>query len=66
MEWRRVRKKTRNLKLESGEKTAGLEFSLFRDYNLQRLQKQAGGVNRRGGDKAAAKDGYRERSDKEN
>ena len=35
----------------------GTNFSLFREYNLQRLQ---------GGDEAAAKDGYHERSEKEN
>ena len=35
----------------------GTNFSLFREYKLQRLQ---------GGDEAAAKDGYHVRSDKEN
>ena len=35
------------------------------EHNLQRFAKQAGGVNRTGGDEAAAKDGYHERSEKE-
>ena len=30
--------RTRDIRLEGGEKTAGQEFSLFREYNLQRLQ----------------------------
>ena len=40
-------------------------FSLFRKESIRfvALAKQAGGVNRRRGDEAAAKDGYHERSD---
>ena len=30
--------RTRDIKQESGVKTAGQDFSLFREYNLQRLQ----------------------------
>ena len=41
-------------------------FSLLRGIQLAAFAKQAGGVNRRGGDEAAAKDGCHERSDKEN
>ena len=56
--------RTRNTELESGEKIVGQELSLF-ITQLAAFAKQAGGVNRRGGDEAAAKDGYHERSDKE-
>ena len=56
----------RDMELDSGEKIAGRDFSLCLEYNMQRLQKQVGGSNRRGGDEEAAKDGHHERSDKEN
>ena len=41
-------------------------FLLVQRIQLAAFAKQAGGVNRRGGDEAAAKDGYHERSDEEN
>ena len=44
----------------------GKNFILVYRIQLAAFAKQAGGVNRRGGDEAAAKDGYHERSDKEN
>ena len=59
--------KTRNTKIRKwGGYGWARFFSLFKEYSLQRLQKQAGGVHRRGGGEAAAKNGYHERSDKEN
>ena len=56
--------RTRNTELESGEKIVGQKFSLF-ITQLAAFAKQAGGVNKTGGDEAAAKDGDHEKSDKE-
>ena len=39
---------TQEKKLESGEKTAGQEFSLVERIQLAAFAKQTGGVNRRG------------------
>ena len=44
----------------------GNTFLFVERIQLAAFAKQTGGVNRRGGDEAAAKDGYHERSDKEN
>ena len=41
-----------------------MEEEVLDKYKVE-AAKQAGGVNRRGGDEAAAQDGYHERSDKE-
>ena len=51
-----------DMKLESGEKTAGQDFFIVLRRQFAAFAKQAGGVNRRGGDEAAPKDGYHERS----
>ena len=42
----------------------GKNFLLVQRIQFAAFAKQAGGVNRRGGDEAAAKDGYHEISDK--
>ena len=39
--------KTRDIKSESGEKTAGQKFSLFREIQLAAFAKQAGGVKQK-------------------
>ena len=61
LEWRRVRK-NKNIKIRK----CGQDYSFL----VQRIQfaafaKQTGGVNRRRGDEAAAKNDYYERSEKE-
>ena len=57
--------KTRDTKLESGERRLlGKNFLPVQRIQIAASAKQAGGANRRGGDEAAAKDGYYERSDK--
>ena len=47
-----------------GEKIVGHEFSLCSENTICSVS--AGGVNRSGGDEAAAKNDYHERSDEEN
>ena len=65
LEWRRVRKNQtiQNKKVE--RRLLGKNFLLVLRIQLAASAKQAGGVDRRGGDKAAAKNGYHEKSDKE-
>ena len=66
LEWRRVRRNKRYKIRKWREDCWARIFSLLREIQLAAFAKQTGGVNRRGGDEAAAKDGYHERSDKEN
>ena len=53
-----------NLKVE--RRLLGKNFLFVWRIQLAAFAKQTGGVNRRGGDEAAAKDGYHDRSDQEN
>ena len=66
LEWRRVRKnkKIQNKKVE--RRPLGANFLLAWRKQLAASAQQVGGVNRRGGDEAAAKGRYHERHDEEN
>ena len=62
LEWRRVRK-NKKYRRRKWEKTAGQEFFFVLRLQLAASAKQAGGVNGRRRDEAAAKNDEYERSD---
>ena len=63
LEWRRVRKKQEIQNKNVERRLLGKHFLLDKRIQLTEFAKQTRGVDRRGGDEAAAKDGYHERSD---